>query len=119
MLRLLSGVSSQDEFYKLPGHWLLARMGKRVLRPGGRKLTEKMVRENGFEVQQILTAPMHLLRPARIVEDEGLARALRIGFNLLRNPAARERIPAMRTVFDRYLPCLEAVSLIAIKKAGI
>lgn len=27
----------------LPGHWLLARLGKRVLRPGGRKLTEQML----------------------------------------------------------------------------
>lgn len=27
----------------VPGHWLLARLGKTVLRPGGRKLTEAMV----------------------------------------------------------------------------
>ncbi|MBW7887158.1 MAG: methyltransferase domain-containing protein [Bacteroidetes bacterium] len=27
------------------GHWLLAKMGKRVLRPGGRELTEKLVSE--------------------------------------------------------------------------
>ena len=28
---------------KMPGHWLLAHLGKRVLRPGGRKLTEFMI----------------------------------------------------------------------------
>lgn len=28
---------------KMPGHWLFARMGKRVLRPGGLELTEKML----------------------------------------------------------------------------
>jgi ubiquinone/menaquinone biosynthesis C-methylase UbiE len=28
---------------KLPGHWLLARLGKRVLRPGGRHLTNRMI----------------------------------------------------------------------------
>jgi SAM-dependent methyltransferase len=28
---------------KIPGHWLLARMGKRVLRPGGRQLTDKLL----------------------------------------------------------------------------
>jgi SAM-dependent methyltransferase len=28
---------------KAPGHWLLARMGKKVLRPGGRELTQKLV----------------------------------------------------------------------------
>ncbi len=27
----------------VPGHWLLARLGKRVLRPGGRELTDKML----------------------------------------------------------------------------
>ncbi len=28
---------------KIPGHWLLARLGKTVLRPGGRQLTETML----------------------------------------------------------------------------
>lgn len=28
---------------KMPGHWLLARMGKRVLRPGGLELTHKLL----------------------------------------------------------------------------
>ena len=28
---------------KMPGHWLLARLGKRVLRPGGRELTQQML----------------------------------------------------------------------------
>lgn len=30
---------------KMPGHWFLSRMGKRVLRPGGRELTSKMLEE--------------------------------------------------------------------------
>src|ERR1700674_1118928 len=28
---------------RMPGHWLLARLGKRVLRPGGRQLTNRMI----------------------------------------------------------------------------
>lgn len=28
---------------RMPGHWLLARLGKRVLRPGGRELTDAML----------------------------------------------------------------------------
>lgn len=28
---------------RMPGHWLLARLGKRVLRPGGLELTERLV----------------------------------------------------------------------------
>jgi hypothetical protein len=30
---------------KMPGHWLLARMGKRVLRPGGLELTNQLLTE--------------------------------------------------------------------------
>lgn len=30
---------------KMPGHWLLARMGKRVLRPGGIEMTHTLLRE--------------------------------------------------------------------------
>lgn len=29
---------------KLPGHWLLAKMGKRVLRPGGRELSDQLIK---------------------------------------------------------------------------
>ena len=31
------------DFAKMPGHWILAQMGKRVLRPGGLELTHKML----------------------------------------------------------------------------
>jgi SAM-dependent methyltransferase len=31
--------------HKMPGHWVLARMGKRVLRPGGLELTRKLLTE--------------------------------------------------------------------------
>lgn len=34
---------------KMPGHWLLARLGKRVLRPGGRELTRQML--DGLDIQ--------------------------------------------------------------------
>ena len=34
---------------KMPGHWLLARLGKRVLRPGGRELTRRML--NGLSIK--------------------------------------------------------------------
>ena len=31
------------QYSRMPGHWLLARMGKRVLRPGGIELTRQML----------------------------------------------------------------------------
>ena len=36
---------SELEIAKMPGHWLLARLGKRVLRPGGLKLTRTLLDE--------------------------------------------------------------------------
>ncbi len=35
--------SPPDPAHRMPGHWLLARMGKRVLRPGGLELTRVML----------------------------------------------------------------------------
>jgi len=34
---------------KMPGHWLLAKMGKRVLRPGGLELTRRLLAELGIQ----------------------------------------------------------------------
>ncbi|MBP2239861.1 ubiquinone/menaquinone biosynthesis C-methylase UbiE [Cytobacillus eiseniae] len=34
---------TQTDYDKMPGHWVLAKMGKRVLRPGGIELTKKML----------------------------------------------------------------------------
>src|SRR5215207_10859913 len=33
---------------KMPGHWVLARLGKRVLRPGGMGLTRRMLASLGI-----------------------------------------------------------------------
>ena len=38
----MSGETFKTE--KMPGHWVLARLGKRVLRPGGMELTRQMLR---------------------------------------------------------------------------
>jgi SAM-dependent methyltransferase len=38
-----SAASPPPPVKKMPGHWLLARMGKRVLRPGGRELTQRLL----------------------------------------------------------------------------
>lgn len=32
-----------DDYSKAQGHWILAKMGKKVLRPGGKELTQKLV----------------------------------------------------------------------------
>lgn len=70
----------------------------------------------GFEITATRTAPMHLLEPARLVADEGLLGALRIAVNVLRAPAARARVRAMREVFRRYEANMCAVALVARKR---
>lgn len=36
---------------KAPGHWLLARLGKKILRPGGRELTTRLLNKLGLTNQ--------------------------------------------------------------------
>ncbi|MCM3904473.1 MAG: class I SAM-dependent methyltransferase [Pyrinomonadaceae bacterium] len=36
---------------KMPGHWVLARLGKRVLRPGGMQLTRRMLSALGIQYE--------------------------------------------------------------------
>jgi len=43
--------SQQPPLEKMPGHWLLARMGKRVLRPGGVELTRELLTALAIKVQ--------------------------------------------------------------------
>tara|TARA_R110002072_G_scaffold284006_1_gene447831 strand:- start:43605 stop:44447 length:843 start_codon:yes stop_codon:yes gene_type:complete len=62
-----------------------------------------------------VTAPMHLLEPRRVLADEGFFGTARIAFNVLRTPAARKRIHAMRRVFRRYEDHLCAVTMVGQK----
>ncbi len=86
---------------------------------GARPLTASewraVLEAEGFRVQAKFAAPMHLLEPKRMVQDEGLGRALRILFNILRTPAARRRILAMRKVFHTHADNLAAIALVAVK----
>lgn len=90
-----------------------------AIRVGARPLTAsewRMILEaEGFQVQAEFAAPMHLLEPQRMVQDEGLLRALHILFNILRTPAARRRILAMRKVFRSHAANLAAVAVVAVK----
>ena len=38
-------IQAQPKTHKMPGHWVLAQMGKRVLRPGGLQLTRQLLAE--------------------------------------------------------------------------
>jgi SAM-dependent methyltransferase len=87
---------------------------------GTRPLTaaewQGLLEAGGFSVQAHAQAPMHLLEPWRIMQDEGVFGAMRFAFNLLCNRAARHRVLAMRHVFSKYRNNLAAIILIGRKK---
>lgn len=69
----------------------------------------------GFEVGAASFSPMHLLKPPRVIRDEGLWGALTVAKNLIANPPARRRVLGMRRVFNRYQQHLSAITLVARK----
>lgn len=69
----------------------------------------------GFEVTWQATAPMHLLEPRRVIDDEGLVGAIRFGVNVLTHPDARRRIRKLRGTFNRYEHHMNAIALVAEK----
>ena len=92
-----------------------------TIRVGARPLTvaawRDLLTSQGFVITAERMAPMHLLEPRRLIQDEGLRRALKITFNILRDPVARRRIWAMRRAFRQYRQHLGAISLVATRPA--
>jgi SAM-dependent methyltransferase len=91
-----------------------------VIRHGTRPLTiaewQRLLESEGFSVQAEAQAPMHLLGPWRIIQDEGMLGALLFAVNVLSHRDARRRVLAMRRVFSKYRDHLAAVMLIGQAK---
>jgi SAM-dependent methyltransferase len=90
-----------------------------AIRVGARPLLEQewkgLIENSGLRMRRIGHASMHLLRPKRLIEDEGVSGALRIVKNVLLDAPARRRVLAMRRVFERYRQNLGAVFIVAEK----
>ncbi|AHH15441.1 putative methyltransferase [Nocardia nova SH22a] len=95
----------------------LARSIKVNARPLTRAEWTRLLTEGGFEVGTVEFAPMALLRPRRVLADEGLLGTMRIIRNVLRDRPARERVLAMRSTFRTYRRSLTAIAVIARKPA--
>lgn len=91
----------------------------RAIHHGTRPLTtlewQQLLESEGFQVEAQAQAPMNLLEPWRLIQDEGFVGALRFVWNVVHNREARQRVLAMRRVFCRYRTHLAAVMLIGIK----
>jgi SAM-dependent methyltransferase len=77
----------------------------------------ELLQAAGFEASSQREAPMHLLEPKRLVQDEGLWGALRFAWNVATHRAARTRVFRMRRIFRRYRAHLSAVSIVSRKIA--
>jgi SAM-dependent methyltransferase len=91
-----------------------------VIHVGARPLPTRewsaLLEAAGFRIVQVGYAPMHLLRPRRLMQDEGVLGALRLGKNILVDGNARRRVLAMRRAFERYHENLSAIFVVAEKE---
>ncbi len=91
----------------------------KAIRVSARPLTvtewRDLLEDAGFSVDAVQIAPMHLLEPRRIYQDEGLRRALRFAWNVLMHPQTRKRVLGMRSVFRIHRQHLAAVMMIVTK----
>ena len=78
---------------------------------------QKLLEEEGFKVRDVVSTPFHLLEPKRLIQDEGLAGALKFVGNLLRNSEARRIIFDMKRVFRKYRTHLNGMTMVAIKRS--
>lgn len=91
----------------------------RAIKVNARPLTiaewSRLLSDHGLVIDRVVTAPMALLQPRRIVADEGFFGALRFASNLLLNPDARQRVLTMRITFRKHRERLTAVAIVARK----
>jgi SAM-dependent methyltransferase len=75
----------------------------------------QLLTEAGFRVDTVSFAPLLLLEPRRVIADEGLLRALRFAWNVVRDHDARERVLDMRNTFRKYRDVLTSIAIVATK----
>ncbi|MBI3141432.1 MAG: class I SAM-dependent methyltransferase [Bacteroidetes bacterium] len=93
-----------------------------AIRVNARPLTTSewrhVLEKEGFVVTYTASNAMHLLEAKRMIDDEGLWRTLRIGWNIVRNRAALQRVLEMHRVFRKHAACMNAVVMVARKPLG-
>jgi SAM-dependent methyltransferase len=89
------------------------------IKVNARPLTETewktLLEQEGFKIKEVYTNGMYLLDFKRVLEDEGILRSLKIGYNIAVNAPARKRIVEMYRVFQKHRQHMNAIVLIAEK----
>ncbi len=75
----------------------------------------QLLHSAGFRVERVRVAPMNLLRPARLIADEGLWGALKFLKNVILDRQARRRVLTMRRTFHKHRRHLSAIALVGCK----
>ncbi len=91
----------------------------KAIKVNARPLTKRewcvLLEKEGFRIKAVEESPMHLLKVYRIIEDEGLLRTLKIGFNVLTHPMEKKKIFEMRATFKTYEKDMTSFAIIAEK----
>ena len=105
-----------DEDGKKEINQALARTIHVGVRPLSVSDWRRLMEAEGFEVEVEARAPMHLLEPKRLLDDEGLKGTVRFIWNIMRDRESRKRVLMMRRVFRRYQSNLAAIMMICVKR---
>jgi cyclopropane fatty-acyl-phospholipid synthase-like methyltransferase len=72
--------------------------------------------EAGLTVKHSKTGEMGLLKPQRVIEDEGFFPSLKIAWNVLTQPEIRKRVFQMKETFNQYHDQLGYIAFCALKE---
>lgn len=101
----------------------ISRALSETIRIGARPQTvaewKTLLEAEGFTIASQVTAPMHLLEPKRLIQDEGFGGFLRFIWNVVRNPVARRRILGMRAIFRSHAESLSAVTMVGVRQGAV
>lgn len=90
-----------------------------ALRVGARPLLltawKGLLEEAGFSVKQIIEAPMNLLTPKRLIQDEGVFGLLLFISRVVRSREAHQRLHKIRGTFNKYKNYINSAALVAEK----
>ena len=117
----MSSVSCLMVFRTVFRHEIQAAMSKEIhvgVQPLSPSEWVKLFEQNGLKVTWTSEAPMHLLEPWRVLQDEGLRGGLRIAFNISTDSDDSSPDFAMRRLFRKYGKHLGAISLVGQREPG-
>lgn len=111
-----------DGISNLLRHEIQAAMSRDIhvgVQPLSQSEWKRLFEQNGLKVAWCGEAPMHLLKPWRLLNDEGLVSGLRFLFSAATDRGIRSRVQSMRRLFDKYQEHLGAISLVGVREPDV